>query len=143
MGILIDFNKKIKNKDDEISDECFNNLDILADEFVNVAKTKGFYDGEYEVDRDIAASHEEISELRQAIKKGKFNEPCDKATDMINKIGVALTCGQEEAADCVIQALKLARLAGIKDIGLAVKLKNKYNKTRPWLHGRKYYIYVF
>lgn len=113
-------------------------LDLLAQEFVKVATSKGFYSSSnLDLSKDIASTHEEVSELWQAISKGKFNEPCNKAEDMKKKIGRSLTCGQEEAADCVIQALKLAFLSGITNIGQIVYLKNEYNKTRPWRHGRK------
>ncbi len=142
MGMLINFNAKMALEEDDkkisLKLDNFSFLDILADNFVEVAKSKGFYSSKnYEPDKDIAATHEEVSELRQAITKGKFNDPCDKSKDMLNKIGISLTCGQEEAADVIIQALKLARLVGIKNIAEVVFHKNEYNKTRPWRHGRK------
>jgi len=73
--------------------------------------------------------HGEISELWEAYRRGKLNEPCDK--------DVPLTCAQEEIADILIRTLDCAYQLGIKDVDEIVRLKHEYNLKRPYLHGGK------
>jgi len=80
--------------------------------------------------------HAEISELWEAYRAGRLNEPCDKAEKM-RAIGVKeLTCLEEELADIVIRAFDSAYALGV-DIEAAVEAKHAYNATRPQRHGGK------
>lgn len=112
-------------------------LNNLAEEFMSTAKSKGFYSGaEYNLSDDVASMHAEVSELYEAYKRGKMEQPCDKSADMLSKLGQTLTCQEEEAADLIIKALCIAKALNI-DIVKSVRLKNAYNKTRPYRHGKK------
>lgn len=42
-----------------------------------------------------------------------------------------------EIADTIIRLLQLAAALDI-DVDMAVALKNEYNKTRPYMHGKKF-----
>jgi NTP pyrophosphatase (non-canonical NTP hydrolase) len=75
----------------------------------------------------IANLHGEVSELWEAYRKGKLNEPCDKPID--------LTCAAEELADIIIRALDTARGLNI-DIGSAIAIKDEYNQSRPYMHNK-------
>jgi NTP pyrophosphatase (non-canonical NTP hydrolase) len=72
--------------------------------------------------------HGEVSELWEATRRGKLSELCDKEC--------GLTCAEEELADIVIRAMDLAVALKI-DIGLAMSKKTEYNRSRPFMHGKK------
>ena len=121
---------KVKNRD-------FKALNNLAIEFMSTAKSKGFYSSNpYNLDADIAAMHAEVSELWEADRAGRLNQPCDKSAKMLENLGVSLTCSEEEVADLVIKSLCIAHALNV-DIGHAVEVKNDFNKTRPFRHGKK------
>lgn len=118
-------------------EDHFQFLENLAEEFMNTAKSKGFYSSEeYNLDKDVAAMHAEVSELWEAYSRGKLDQPCDKSDQMLEKIGMSLTCSEEEAADLIIKSLCIAKALGI-DIVKSVRAKNSFNKTRPFRHGKK------
>lgn len=81
-----------------------------------------------EVPSWCANIHGEVSELWEAYRKGKLNDPCDK--------GCQLSCAEEEFADIIIRVLDCSMQMGI-DIERAVRLKHAYNQSRPYLHGGK------
>ena len=70
----------------------------------------------------------EMSELWEAYRRGKLNDPCDKADGMI-KLGFKL-------ADVVIRCADMAGFFGL-DLANAVKVKLAYNKSRPLRNGGK------
>lgn len=112
-------------------------LTILRDEFMATAKSKGWYSSpEYKIGDDIAAMHAEVSELWEAHRNGALDLPCDKNEKMLSSLGEGLTCAEEECADLVIKALCIASALKI-DISRAVRIKNEFNKTRPFRHGKK------
>jgi NTP pyrophosphatase (non-canonical NTP hydrolase) len=73
--------------------------------------------------------HGEVSELWEAVRKGHLDSPCDKE-------GCNLTCAEEELADMVIRVMDCAVVLGI-DLGIAILRKAEYNRTRPFMHGKK------
>lgn len=78
----------------------------------------------------------EMSELWEAYRRGKLNDPCDKADGMIKLGFKPLTNFEEELADVVIRCADMAGFFGI-DLENAVKVKLAYNKSRPLRNGGK------
>lgn len=112
----------------------------IAREMYEIARDHGFHSdspipgsGEKPtVDRlgkFVSNLHGEISEFWEAARKGKLDEPCDKE-------GCELTCGEEELADLVIRAMDCAVVLGV-DLGAAIRKKSEYNRSRPFMHGKK------
>lgn len=121
----------------------FETLNVLRDEFMLTAKSKGFYcdpDQDYDLgDKlgdDIASMHSEVSELWEAYRRDTLHKPCDKSEKMSSLFGETLTCAEEEVADLIIKALCIASALKI-DAAKAVYIKNEFNKTRPFRHGKK------
>jgi NTP pyrophosphatase (non-canonical NTP hydrolase) len=115
----------------------FDVLVPLQDELMATAKSKGWYSSEvYNIAGDIANMHAETSELWEAYRKDQLTKPCDKSEAMLSSLGESLTCAEEECADLVIKALCIAKALNV-DIAKAVRVKNAYNKTRPFRHGGK------
>jgi NTP pyrophosphatase (non-canonical NTP hydrolase) len=76
----------------------------------------------------IANLHGEVSELWDASMAGRLNTQCDKP--------VSLTCAEEELADIVIRVMDTAKSLGV-NLGRAIQIKSEYNRTRPFMHGKK------
>ena len=74
-------------------------------------------------------THEGRGRSREAARKGKLDEPCDKE-------GCDLTCAEEELADLLIRTMDCAVVLGV-DLGRAVRRKSQYNAGRPFMHGKK------
>lgn len=115
-------------------------LNELADEVHKNAIEHGFHDP-YEVLGVFIANqcnnmHAEVTELWDAYRAGKGDEPCDKAEKMIALNLRVLNCNEEELADIIIRALDVSRRLGI-EIVAAINAKHEYNKTRPYMHGKK------
>jgi NTP pyrophosphatase (non-canonical NTP hydrolase) len=104
-------------------------LSKLANDFHEVAVSKGFWDGEYNYDKvgnKLALIHSEVTEVLEAIRKDKGSE--EIVTEM---------------ADIIIRLLDL--YAAMKDHGdithdldTIIEEKNKVNKERAKLHGNKF-----
>lgn len=103
----------------------------------HVGKSKGWKDnGQIPIAVMTSNLHGEVSELWEAYRSGKLNEPCDKAHKM-KELGIEpLTCIEEELADIVIRAMDTAQEYGV-DLGRAIVAKDAYNQTRPHRHGGK------
>lgn len=117
-----------------------NALNIMAEDVHSLAALKGWYDTPETDDQFVARAvnnlHSEASELWEAHREGRLNQPCDKAAKMVELGLPSLTCAEEEFADLIIRTLDdCARLK--IDIGKAVSTKHLYNKTRPYRHGGK------
>jgi len=80
--------------------------------------------------------HGEVSELWEAYREGKLDQPCDKADKMRELELRPLNCAEEELADLVIRAMDIAEQLGL-DLESAIVVKDAYNQTRPWRHGGK------
>jgi NTP pyrophosphatase (non-canonical NTP hydrolase) len=105
------------------------NLNELARHVYQVARDKGYWeDGTDHHISAVANLHSEVSELFEAFKRKRLNEPCDKPID--------LNCEEEELADIIIQALEYAAYYKV-DIERAVTQKMIYNSQREWRHGGK------
>lgn len=104
------------------------------------AKNKGFHDGDdSSTQKEKVASwlmnlHSEVSELWEAFRENRLDEPCDKTVKMIG--GRRLTCLEEEMADIAIRLFDTAWALGV-DLEAAIEAKHAFNKTRPRLHGGK------
>lgn len=115
-------------------------LNVLRDDLHELAKAKGWYDNAETdaqfVARAVANLHGETSELWEAFRHKKLNEPCDK-TKKMKAAGIeTLTCLEEELADIIIRAMDVAGRLKV-DIGKAVVNKHAYNKSREYRHGGK------
>ncbi len=125
--------KKIK----ELTNKHFESLNLLKDNFYETAKSSGFHsEKEIIIGNFLCNLHGEVSELWEAYRANKLHEPCDKSKKMLELLGESLTCAEEELADICIRLLDTSKSLNI-DIGRAVRIKNEYNKTRPFRHGNK------
>lgn len=115
-------------------------LNEIADAVHANAVEKGFHDFAESHDRFIDSQtnnlHDEVSELHEAWRNGKFFQPCDKAPLMERMALKPLNCAEEEYADIIIRALDQCRRLNI-DIQTAIEVKHAFNKTRPHRHGGK------
>lgn len=115
----------------------FASLNYLKHVLYQTSKSRGWHsEEEINVGNFLCNLHGEVSELWEAWRAGKLNEPCDKADKMKALTGVGLTCAEEELADIIIRALDTSQTLGV-DIAKAVYIKNEYNKTREHRHGGK------
>jgi NTP pyrophosphatase (non-canonical NTP hydrolase) len=71
----------------------------------------------------------EASELWEATRQNKLDYQCDKD-------GCLLTCEEEEMADLAIRLMDMAEARGV-NLGRAILKKAEYNKSRPFMHGKK------
>lgn len=120
----------------KILPSVYNALNALRDHVWIVSSSKGFKDEPVPVGDSCANLHGEVSELWEAYRTRKLDQPCDKAAGM-EKLGeTPLTCAEEELADVVIRALDTA--ADLKiDIGRAIMVKDWYNQHRAHRNGGK------
>lgn len=104
------------------------NLNELADEIHETAKSKGWWEKDRNFGEALALIHCEVSEAMEAYRDG----------DNFLSIGENLKPEgvPAELADVIIRVLDLCGGLMI-DIEGAVRLKMKYNATRPYRHGGK------
>jgi NTP pyrophosphatase (non-canonical NTP hydrolase) len=111
-------------------------LDKLSEHFWNVARSKGFHDEPVPMATSVANLHSEVSEMWEAFRNNKLQQPCDKAQKMEAMGLPPLTCLEEELADILIRCLDTAREHGV-DMAKAVLAKDAYNQSRPHRNGGK------
>lgn len=114
-------------------------INELADEVHKNAVEHGFHPEEpieVFVANQCNNMHAEITELWDAYRAGKQDEPCDKSEKLIALNLRNLSCNEEELADIIIRALDMSRRLKI-EIVAALNAKHQYNKTRPYKHGKK------
>lgn len=111
---------------------------LAADIHKNALK-KGFWEGEYLEEYNItvppnmaekfALIHSEVSEAMECHRIGQI-------LTTIAKTGKPEGLGSE-LADVIIRVIDMATYLGI-DLEKEIYRKHKYNKTRPYKHGKKY-----
>lgn len=102
------------------------------------AKNKGFHN---KTEKPVLANylmnlHGEISELWEAYRASKLDEPCDKSIKM-KELGILpLSSFEEELADIFIRTCDTAEAFGI-NLEKAVLAKMQFNRSRPHRNGGK------
>lgn len=115
--------EEVKEKNDRESAT----LNALAREIHANAVEHGFWETPPTFGEVIALCHSELSEALEAYRNGDPDVWIDKGKPE----GTAV-----EMADCLIRILDYMGAAGI-DVEQVVKLKQNYNRTRPYKHGGK------
>lgn len=115
-------------------------LPTLMHEIHANAREKGFHDDSQPLIVYMANmcnnTHGEVTELWDAWRAGKENDPCDKAQKMGELGLMQLTTTEEELADLFIRTCDIAERLNI-DLVRAVNAKHAFNKSRPHMHGKK------
>lgn len=93
----------------------------------DVAKSKGWYDSSWTLDRALCLIHREVSEVTEALRVG--NPKDEKCPEFSN--------AEVEFADVVIRIMDLANRLNF-DVAGAIVSKMEFNKTRPHKHGKLY-----
>ncbi len=107
------------------------------------AVNKGFWPTNQNIGEKLMLIVSELGEAMEAHRKGKFAYGSFDPSETSNKTFVkAFEHGikdtfEDELADTTIRLFDLAYAMGI-DIEKHIQLKNRYNKTREYLHGKKY-----
>lgn len=122
--------------EEPLFNQACNSLNDLAEEFWTNAKNHGFHDEPVPLATMLKNLDGEESELWEAYRDNKLDAPCDKSEKMKQATGEVLSCKEEEIADILIRTLDMAREFKV-DIGRAVRVKHRYNQTRPHRHGGK------
>lgn len=104
---------------------------------------KGFYSEPVNIGECLALIHSEVSEAFDADRAGNScgtfcdaSQITDETLELYYKAYIKGTF-EDEIADIIISALNLAAYKGV-DIEKHIALKQRYNKTRPVKHGKKY-----
>lgn len=123
-------------------------LNELAKQVHENAKQKGFFDNPKNVGEMLCLIHSEVSEALEADRTKMYCQLCQADINVLQgwtghedfkndyKLKVKGTF-EEEMADIVIRVLDMCAFKGI-DLDLHVKLKMRYNSSRPKMHGKAY-----
>lgn len=114
----------------------FQVINKLAKHFWKVAQSKGFHDAPVDMSVSVSNLHSEVSEMWEAFRNNRLQQPCDKAEKMEAMGLPGLNCLEEELADIFIRCLDTAREHGV-DLARAVVAKDAYNQSRPHKNGGK------
>ncbi len=117
------------------------NINEIAKEIHENAVNHGWWDEERTFGDIIALCHSELSEALEEYRNGKptiyFKEINGfEVSEMSEWNGEKPEGIATELADCIIRILDYCGHEGI-DIEQAIKIKHKYNKSRPYRHGGK------
>ena len=122
-------------------------MNTIAKQIYEANKAKGFWDKERNVGELLMLVVSELGEAMEAHRKGKFTQPLQLAwffatLDKSHAIQEVFPdhikdTFEDEIADAIIRLLDLSAGLGI-DIEGHIKAKLEYNKSRPYLHGKKY-----
>lgn len=114
-------------------------INLMADKVAETEESKGFWDQErweneeeeyrrFVIMEKTALVHTEVSEFVEVMRKNP--------NAMSEKIPMH-SAGADELADAVIRILGIAKRLGY-DIGGAIVAKDKFNTTRPFMHGKRF-----
>lgn len=130
----------------EKTDLVFDNMEALQKEIHAEAKAKGWWEeGKTSIVEKLALIHSEVSEALEEyrVRETPLNQMWWQDPDVSQTFsgyeappGVKPEGFGVELADVVIRVFDLAEWLGI-DLANAIKVKMKYNKTRPYRHGNK------
>ena len=108
-------------------------LNALAKECYEIAKSKGFYSPAPTLDQRFMLIVTELAEAYEEHRDGRKVTEIYFNPDKPNKPeGIPI-----ELADAIIRILDFCGHSGI-DIVSAIQIKMEYNKTRPHKHGRAF-----
>lgn len=110
-----------------VTDDAFTrSLNLFGESVHQMAKEKGWWDGERNDGELIALMHSELSEALEFLRHG------NPASDHIPNFSGA----EEEMADCIIRILDMAAARGWR-VGEALIAKREFNAGRAHRHGGK------
>ena len=112
---------------DVAEEDCIATIDRLCVEIHDTAIEKGWWESPRNFGELVALCHSELSELLDAARHG--NPPSDHIPQFSGE--------EEEAADVIIRLCDMAEQRGWK-LGEAIVAKMRFNKTRPYKHGKKF-----
>lgn len=125
------------------------NISIISKSINENAKSKGFWDEDYNLSEKLMLVVSEIAEAQEADRKERFANLNESQISVLkgwvqdddffireftNKVKDTF---EDEMADAVIRILDLCYHRGI-DLESHIELKMRYNSLRPYKHGKKY-----
>ena len=105
-------------------------IDDLAKEIHQCAVDHGFWQSNRTIGESISLIHSELSEWLEAARHRDLEQTQDEHCP-------AFSNEEIEAADAIIRILDLCRKEEYR-IGEALVAKMRYNKSRPYKHGKRF-----